>query len=313
MTLLETIELYLETKGNLKPSSLREYHHLLNSIRDDSIMSKNIRTLKTSAIKLWTVQKGKEGKAVSTINSYLTGLIKPALEMAVEDELIKRNPASFKLNNVVNKESDKGRALTSSELAIFLEYLKRDCPICNRNRNLMLIILGLGLRAAETAALTVNDIDLINNEVHISKQLIQYKNEYSFQSTKSESGDRYIPITDDLRPVIEEAILNANYDYMLDGKTGFLFSNRSGKPISRNAIGKRYWYLVREIDKEYGTKLFETSVHSLRHTFCSNLVLSGIGVKTIQYVMGHKNASVTLDIYSHISHDQIHKEFKSLK
>lgn len=313
MNLLETINLYLETKGNLKESSLRSYHHLLNAIKDDNIMSKNIRKLKSSEIKLWAVQKKNEGKAQSTINAYFTGLIKPALDMALEDDLIKRNPASFKLTNVVNTPSKKKRGLTKSEKDLFVSYLSQDKGICKRNRLLMMVILGLGLRASEAAGLTVGDINFETNEVHISKQLVLYKDEYKFQSTKSESGDRYIPISESLRPILHEAVDNADWNYSLDGVSGFLFINRKGTPLSRNTIGRRYQHLVNVIDQEYGTKLSETTIHSLRHTFCSTLISEGLNVKTVQYVMGHKNASVTLDIYSHISRENIQKEFNNLK
>lgn len=51
--------------------------------------------------------------------------------------------------------------------------------------------------------------------------------------------------------------------------------------------------------------------HTLRHTFCTRLVMSGMNIKTVQYLMGHSTVSVTLNVYSHIrSSADVIKEFR---
>ena len=45
----------------------------------------------------------------------------------------------------------------------------------------------------------------------------------------------------------------------------------------------------------------------LRHTFCTNVQQAGLDVKSLQYLMGHSNASVTLDVYTHSSFDSVER------
>ena len=49
--------------------------------------------------------------------------------------------------------------------------------------------------------------------------------------------------------------------------------------------------------------------HVLRHTFCTNMQRAGIDVKSLQYLMGHSNASVTLDVYTHTDFDVVKEAF----
>ena len=52
--------------------------------------------------------------------------------------------------------------------------------------------------------------------------------------------------------------------------------------------------------------------HVLRHTFCTNVQQAGLDVKSLQYLMGHSNASVTLDVYTHSNYDSVEKAFEQI-
>ncbi len=49
--------------------------------------------------------------------------------------------------------------------------------------------------------------------------------------------------------------------------------------------------------------------HVLRHTFCTNMQQAGIDIKSLQYLMGHSNASVTLDVYTHTDYNVVKRAF----
>lgn len=49
--------------------------------------------------------------------------------------------------------------------------------------------------------------------------------------------------------------------------------------------------------------------HVLRHTFCTNMLQAGIDIKSLQYLMGHSNASVTLDVYTHTDYNVVKRAF----
>ena len=58
--------------------------------------------------------------------------------------------------------------------------------------------------------------------------------------------------------------------------------------------------------------LYLTHPHVLRHTFCTNVQQAGLDVKSLQYLMGHSNASVTLDVYTHSSFESVERAFEQI-
>ncbi|MBR3752270.1 MAG: tyrosine-type recombinase/integrase, partial [Ruminiclostridium sp.] len=52
--------------------------------------------------------------------------------------------------------------------------------------------------------------------------------------------------------------------------------------------------------------------HMLRHTFCTEMAMRGLNVKTLQYIMGHSNISTTLNIYTHVAFDQVESSFNEV-
>ena len=59
--------------------------------------------------------------------------------------------------------------------------------------------------------------------------------------------------------------------------------------------------------------LYLTHPHVCRHTYCSNMARSGISAKTLQYLMGHSDISVTLNVYTHLGLEDAQHELKQLE
>ena len=64
-----------------------------------------------------------------------------------------------------------------------------------------------------------------------------------------------------------------------------------------------------KFEKAYGKPVPRITSHVLRHTFCTNVQQAGLDVKSLQYLMGHSNASVTLDVYTHSSFESVERAF----
>ena len=98
-------------------------------------------------------------------------------------------------------------------------------------------------------------------------------------------------------------------EMIIDGCTGFLFLDKDGKPkVAMHLQG--YMRGVRKrYAKKYGNTMPAVTPHVLRHTFCTNLQ-PRIDVKSLQYLMGHSSASMTLDIYSHCDYDMVERAFR---
>ena len=67
-----------------------------------------------------------------------------------------------------------------------------------------------------------------------------------------------------------------------------------------------------KFEKAYGKPVPHITSHVLRHTFCTNVQQAGLDVKSLQYLMGHSNASVTLDVYTHSSFESVERAFEQI-
>ena len=70
-------------------------------------------------------------------------------------------------------------------------------------------------------------------------------------------------------------------------------------------MGKKY-------RKTYGESLPNISPHILRHTFCTRLANRNMNPKSLQYIMGHSNINITLNLYTHVSIEYVKAEMATL-
>lgn len=310
-TLADMVNRYLRTQRTIKESTMRNYQNWARILRTEKVMRTKISKLTTEMIQDWYEDLSiHEGYSYSTINGYHSTLIKPALDFAVRKGVILFNPANFKLTSVISKKSNKGRELTEHEAEVLLDYLNNsEDTAAIRNRGFIKLLLGTGLRISELCGLTVDDIDMENRELTVNKQLHRKYGYYTVDDVKSEAGNRVVPLTDMAIEGLEDIF--KQYDPVeayISGYTGFILPNSKGMPAERNSLYKKYKNIAAKLDAEFGTKLSETSLHSLRHTFCSKLIRSGVSIKVVQYIMGHSNANTTLDIYTHVMRHDVKNE-----
>ena len=87
----------------------------------------------------------------------------------------------------------------------------------------------------------------------------------------------------------------------IDGYTGFLFFNTQGNPKTlRNLQNTLHNVITAHNKVRPDCQIPQITPHVLRHTFLYKLINAGLGVKDVQYLMGHSSAAITLDVYSHV-------------
>ena len=253
-----------------------------------------------------------DGRRYSTIQS-VRGVLRPAFDMAVEEDVLVKNPFAFTLTKIVPNDSVERKALTDDEVAKFLAFVKEDrCRI--RHYNEIAILLGTGLRISELYGLTVSDVDLKNRRLHVERQLVRTRHcEYYTEQPKTASGERFIPLADEaayqaLKSVVENR-KTPKVEIMVDGHSRFLFLDKDDKP---KVAGHLEHAMKRMVDKYNETHFDQLCVtpHVLRHTFCTRMARAGMPVKELQYIMGHADVSTTLNIYTHMSYDAAEKAFE---
>ena len=111
-------------------------------------------------------------------------------------------------------------------------------------------------------------------------------------------------IEDRNAPKVEKAI---------DGYSGFLFYDDNGMPLVAMHWQHRFNHMVGRYNDIYRVQMPNITHHVCRHTYCSNMAKSGMNPKTLQYLMGHSDISVTMNVYTHIGFDDAEEELKRME
>ena len=164
--------------------------------------------------------------------------------------------------------------------------------------------------------LTRADIDFDRRCIHVRRQLCRTAEKpYFVTPPKTKSGIRNVPMTDAVYMALMREVkarTHPKVELLVDGHSGFLFLDKSGMPKVAMHLENYMRGLQARFEKAYGKPVPRITPHVLRHTFCTNVQQAGLDVKSLQYLMGHSNASVTLDVYTHSSFDSVERAFEQI-
>lgn len=131
------------------------------------------------------------------------------------------------------------------------------------------------------------------------------------QPTKTNAGTRKLPITEDVEEMFVAILRNrkkSKVEKMVDGYSGFLFLDKDGLPEVAMHWEHRFNHMVHRYNDIYKDQMPNISPHICRHTYCTNIARSGMNPKTLQYLMGHSDISVTMNTYTHLGLDDARDE-----
>ena len=218
-----------------------------------------------------------------------------AFKIAINKGYLMKNPMIKVIKPRSIKEDKIVRALTVEEQQAFTEYLlNRNISNC-KYRNVFLIQMYMGLRVGETLALTTHDIDLKNKKIKIHRTLTTDENNSVIMgnTTKTYAGKRIVPIPDFLYPYIVEQMKQAEKQENNEEK--LLFKPINQKYTRRTNVNSE---LQRILEKEFN--ITDISTHSLRHTYGTRCIESGMAPVVVQRLMGHNDITVTLNTYTSV-------------
>ena len=116
-----------------------------------------------------------------------------------------------------------------------------------------------------------------------------------------------LAVDDDLIRILANRVA-PKIEPMVDGYAGFLFLDKNDKPMVALHWEKYLEHIIEKYNKIYRIQMPKVTPHVCRHTFCSNMAKSGMNPKTLQYIMGHADISVTLNTYTHVKFDDAKEE-----
>lgn len=231
--------------------------------------------------------------------------------MALEDDLILRNPFEFQVSVVLVNDSVTREAITVDQMRKFLNFVKEDEHF-SRYYEAFYILFHTGMRISEFCGLTVKDLNMKEGKINIDHQLMRWSDmKYGIESPKTNAGTRQIPMTSEVYEcfkIIWEQRKKYKVELVIDGYRGFLFLDKNKMPLVALHWEKYFQHAVEKYNSIYKAQLPKITSHVCRHTYCSNQARAGMNPKTLQYLMGHSDIGVTLNTYTHIKYDDAKDE-----
>lgn len=315
ITVMELVERYLRTKTGVRDSTRAGYRTVQRTLEKEPFGGKKISQVKVSDAKLFLIKLQSDGKGYSSIHS-IRGVLRPAFQMAVDDDVLHKNPFGFELATVIVNDSVTREAITKEQMRKFLKFIHDDNVYC-KYYEVVYILFHTGMRISEFCGLTLKDIDLENRIINIDHQLLRTSEmKYVIEATKTNAGTRKLPMTEDVfrcfQAIIEDRE-KPRFEKMVDGHTGFLFTDKDGMPLVAMHWEHRFNHMVKRYNDIYRVQIPNITPHVCRHTYCSNMAKSGMNPKTLQYLMGHSDIGVTLNTYTHLGLEDAADELKRME
>lgn len=309
-TLDDLIQQYLALRKPMVAQGT--YHNYLafqrrvNKLGWNKLKARRITTSTAKQMIQQVIDNGGTVIIAHQMKSFLSGVF----QTAVEDDIPVKNPFSYKWN--IKKDLKRREGMTPQEQSSLLSFTSSSDFLYQRYHNKIVFLLNTGLRVSEFCGLTLDDIDLENRMLRVNKQLgfVAYSG-YFVSHPKTDTGRRIIPLNNDALSAVQWLIRNRDTkgkNFSVDGYSDFLILNNSGNGTIRSAVNRQFRTLSDRYNRVHSNKLRLTP-HILRHTFCSNCFRKGMNPKAVQMLMGHASYSTTINVYTHISYEEIAREF----
>ena len=329
VSLNELFDILMTTKKISESTRVNQVMMWNNHIRD-GLGKYKVDKILPSAIKMFYTSLDKHGYSRSTIK-LLHGLLKQCFDIALDDDLIRKNPTDRCLKDN-GKPAEETVALSIKQQSDLLEFVEGN-KIYRCHLPMLQVMLGTACRCGELIGLTWGNLDFEKEVIHIDHQLIYRKlgKTYELHVTKpkTSAGVRTLPLTPELKVAFEkQKLLNfMNHiprTYRLGKYHDFIFLSKNGNPLLPSAVNNVLYNMVNAYNKqekqqaeeegrepEYMPKI---SAHSLRHTACTRFAEAGVDIKVLQYIMGHANADITINVYTHLTErDKIEQAFANMR
>lgn len=285
--------------NSVKPNTLLAYKLQVDKHISPALGAVTLQSLNTHSIqKLYNqLLRGSNDSQPLTSKTVRNchGVLHKALQQAVKLGYISFNPAAS--CELPRKEKKQVQPLNEADIKRFLDALDGESY-----KNLFITALFTGARQSELLGLQWSAVDFTSGTITIDKQLLKIKETggaYILASTKTDNIRVITPAPTVLKVLNDERILQAANKLKsygaFDNPDGLVFTDELGKHLVARTVVKHYKEIVEKIgipDKRF---------HDLRHSYATMALKSGDSIKDVQTNLGHTTATITLDLYSHIT------------
>ena len=162
------------------------------------------------------------------------------------------------------------------------------------------LVLATGLRRGEACGLKWSDINWKKRTIHVQRGVVKLSHQESItKDPKTTSGDRMVYLSKEMCQLLKAWRKECEWDKAQTAnetvdEDDYLFRQSNGKPMNPCTFTYRFKLILKANNLP-----LDLNVHSLRHTNASLLIAQGVDVRTVASLLGHAQASTTLDIYTH--------------
>lgn len=272
-------------------------------------------------------------KLSASVYKSVVVLYKAIFRSAKENRIIKDDPTIYLSAKGGGTPQTEKTALTDEQAQRLLDAV-RGSP------TYVFVMLGLyaGLRREEILAQQWDSVYLDTNAPYLTVRRAwhtEHNRPIILTDLKTKAAARNIPLPDSLAACLWEAKSNSISDYVI--------ANRDGGPLSYTQFKRLWQYVTTRTTKERayykyenGTRVkhtvtpvlgetaahnprvtysldFEVTPHQLRHTYITNLIHASVDPKTVQYLAGHENSRITMDIYAKVKYNRPEDVVKAME
>ena len=280
----------------IRESTLDSYRAMVKNQVKPFIGNKRLASLTTADMQKFYNKIKKEGRVrehpvhgKALADSMVRGvhmMLHEALDMAVKERLLAKNPTNG--TTIPKCNYPEKQILGDNQLETFLEAIKGQEYWCD----FFYVEVMTGLRRGEICGLKWQDIDFEEDKLHVNRSVsVKRGGGLNIGETKTETGVRCIQ----LPPSVAELLKNRKQTPI----TEWVFPNfmHPEQPINPNSAYRKLKVILKNAE------LPLIRFHDLRHTFATHATQGGVDPKTLAGILGHTNASFTLDTYTHVTSD----------
>ena len=223
-----------------------------------------------------------ENKSTRTVARNLSSLRRLYEYLSKEDK-VKQNP----IKNVEAPRLGRSlpKSLTENEVESLLDAPNTNQPLGLRDKTMLEIIYGTGLRVSELITLTLHQINLRQGVVRVMGK---------------GNKERLVPLGEISTEWLEKYLAHGRNEILGENNlTDTLFPSRRGKSMTRQT----FWHIVKRHAIVAGIKK-NISPHMLRHAFATHLINHGADLRVVQMLLGHSDISTT-QIYTHVARERL--------
>ncbi|MGH3085688.1 MAG: site-specific integrase [Rubrobacteraceae bacterium] len=296
LTVEEFLERWLSdcVRDTVKASTYSSYGQLISKHAVPVLGRIRLKTLTATHVRGLLREKLDAGLSPRTVQ-YLRFVLRKALDQAVIDNLIPRNPVAGVKSPQVRREEIK--PLSPEQARLFLQTA---AEAGDRLEALYAVAIHLGLRQGELLALKWEDVDLEAGTLQVRRSLAgSSEGRPVFTTPKTAKSRRQVRLTIGATEALKHHRKRQLEERMrvagLWRDHGLVFTTETGTPIDRHNLCQRSF---RPLLQKAG--LSRIRFHDLRHTCATLLLARGVHPKIVQELLGHSTIAITLDTYSHV-------------